>query len=95
MEEAIRLGKAVKYSAGTVEFIGDEQRNFSRNEHEITSRTPCHRAISGIDLLCEMIMIAVEKPLRYTQKDIKIDGWLSKIVYTQRIRVIFYQQLVV
>lgn len=65
------------YSAGTVEFIVDEKRNFYflemntriQVEHCVTE------LITGIDIVSEMIKIAAGQKLAFTQEDVKLDGW--------------------
>jgi len=76
-EAAIHLAKASKYySAGTVEFLLDEKKNFYfmevntriQVEHTITEE------ITGIDLLKEQIIVAMDKKIRYRQKNISSRG---------------------
>jgi len=76
--QAVMLAKAVKYfSAGTVEFLTDQGKNFYflemntrlQVEHPITELT------TGVDIVEQMINIAAGRPLPFAQKDIKINGW--------------------
>lgn len=72
-ESAIRAAKVVGYfSAGTVEFILDKQRNFYFMEMNtrIQVEHPITEMITGIDLIKEQIRIAAGKRLAYQQKDI-------------------------
>ena len=77
-EQAVALAKAVGYySAGTVEFIVDQERNFFflemntrlQVEHRVTE------LVTGIDLVEQMIRIAAGEELSFGQKDIKLHGW--------------------
>lgn len=77
-EQAVALARAVQYnSAGTVEFIVDQEKNFYflemntrlQVEHRVTE------LITGIDLVEQMIRIANGEKLEFTQKDVKYSGW--------------------
>ncbi|MDG2430747.1 MAG: acetyl/propionyl/methylcrotonyl-CoA carboxylase subunit alpha, partial [Paracoccaceae bacterium] len=77
-EQACKLAKAVGYfSAGTVEFIVDRDKNFYFLEMNTRLQVehPVTELITGIDLVEQMISIASGKPLSISQKDIKLSGW--------------------
>jgi acetyl-CoA carboxylase biotin carboxylase subunit len=75
---AIQIARAVNYySAGTVEFLLDSERNYYfmemntriQVEHTVTE------AITGIDLIEQQIKIAEGQPLNLKQEDVKPKGW--------------------
>ena len=86
-EQAVALAAAVDYeSAGTVEFIVDQKRNFYflemntrlQVEHPVTEMT------TGLDLVELMIRVAAGEKLPVAQKDIGISGWaIESRVYAE------------
>jgi acetyl-CoA carboxylase biotin carboxylase subunit len=77
-EAAIKVARAVDYySAGTVEFLLDDDRNFFFMEMNtrIQVEHPVTEMVSGIDLIELQIRIAQGEPLPFKQNDIKLNGW--------------------
>ncbi len=81
-EQCVALSKAVGYySAGTVELIvsGADPTGESFYFLEMNTRLqvehPVTEAITGIDLVEQMIRVAAGEKLEMTQDDIGIDGW--------------------
>lgn len=77
-EQALRLAKEVKYdSAGTVEFVVDNERNFYFLEMNTRLQVehPVTELVTGIDLVEQMINCADGKKLNLKQNDINLNGW--------------------
>lgn len=77
-DQVLALAQKVKYfSAGTVEFIVDNQKNFFflemntrlQVEHCVTE------LITGVDIVEQMVRIANNEKLQFSQDDIKFNGW--------------------
>ena len=77
-EQALRLAKEVKYdSAGTVEFVVDDKKNFYFLEMNTRLQVehPVTELVTGVDLVEQMINCADGKKLTLSQDDIKLNGW--------------------
>uniref|UniRef100_A0A9J7ZV56 Propionyl-CoA carboxylase alpha chain, mitochondrial n=1 Tax=Cyprinus carpio carpio TaxID=630221 RepID=A0A9J7ZV56_CYPCA len=86
-EQAVSLAKAVKYSsAGTVEFLVDSKKNFYFLEMNTRLQVehPITECITGLDLVQQMIRIAMGYKLQHKQSDIPINGWaIESRVYAE------------
>lgn len=74
---AVEAAKSIGYtSAGTMEFLLDKQGNFFFMEMNtrVQVEHPVTEMITGVDIIKEQIRVAYGEPLRYQQKDIKING---------------------
>lgn len=75
---AINAARAADYySAGTVEFLVDRQRNyyFIEMNTRIQVEHPVTEMVSGVDIVKEQIRIAAGEKLMMLQEDININGW--------------------
>ncbi|MEM7664742.1 MAG: acetyl/propionyl/methylcrotonyl-CoA carboxylase subunit alpha [Pseudomonadota bacterium] len=90
-EQCVALSRAVDYhSAGTVELIvsGADPTGESFYFLEMNTRLqvehPVTEAITGVDLVEQMIRVAAGEKLELTQDDIGIDGWsIENRVYAE------------
>jgi pyruvate carboxylase subunit A len=74
---AVKAAKWVNYEgAGTIEFLfADGQYYFLEANTRIQVEHPATEMVTGIDIVKEQISIADGRPLGFTQKDVKMNGW--------------------
>jgi len=75
---AVAAAQAVGYvSAGTVEFLLDKTGTFYFLEMNTRLQVehPVTELVTGVDIVKEMISIADGRKLRFTQDDIRMNGW--------------------
>lgn len=77
-EAAIRIAQSVKYyTAGTVEFLLDSDRNyyFMEMNTRIQVEHPVTELVTNLDLIELQIITAIGEKLPFEQKDVKLEGW--------------------
>lgn len=77
IDDALTAARYVNYdNVGTIEFLLDQDNNhyFMEMNTRIQVEHPVSEMISGIDLIKCQIIAASNRPLPYTQEDIKITG---------------------
>jgi len=78
-QAAVKAAQAVNYSgAGTVEFIFDQKQRrfyFMEMNTRIQVEHPVTEMVTGVDLIKEMVKIANNEKLSFTQDEITFEGW--------------------
>ncbi len=90
-EQAVALARAVGYySAGTVELIVSGADTTGQGFYFLEMNTrlqvehPVTEAITGLDLVEQMIRVAAGEPLGFGQDDVRLDGWaIENRVYAE------------
>ncbi len=76
-ESAVRLLKAAQYSgAATVEFLMDDEQNFSMLEvnTRVQVEHPVTEMVTGLDIVKLSIQVAAGEPLPFRQRDVRLSG---------------------
>ncbi len=77
-KQSAALAKKVKYfSAGTIEYIMDKNKNFYFLEMNTRLQVehPVTELVTGVDLVELMIKIALGETIPFKQKDVTLKGW--------------------
>lgn len=78
-DAAVKAALAVNYSgAGTVEFIFDKEAEsfyFMEMNTRIQVEHPVTEMVTGVDLIKEMLLIANNEKLSFSQEEITFEGW--------------------
>ncbi|MBX9814416.1 MAG: ATP-grasp domain-containing protein, partial [Sphingomonas sp.] len=90
-EQAVALARAVGYySAGTVELIVSGADTSGQGFYFLEMNTrlqvehPVTEAVTGLDLVEQMIRVAAGEKLGFTQDDVKLNGWaIENRVYAE------------
>lgn len=86
-EQSKALARRVQYfSAGTVEYIVDKNKNFYFLEMNTRLQVehPVTELVTGLDIVELMIKIALGETLPFKQEDIKLNGWaMESRVYAE------------
>ncbi len=80
--DAVKICEATGYySAGTVEFLLDDQLNhyFMEMNTRVQVEHPITEEITGFDIIEQQIRIAQGEKLQFTQEDVKINGWAIEL----------------
>jgi len=75
---ACKAARAVDYlNAGTIEFLVDKDENyyFLEMNTRLQVEHPVTELVTGVDIVKEQIRIARGRKMRYSQEDIRINGW--------------------
>jgi acetyl-CoA carboxylase biotin carboxylase subunit len=75
---AVRAAESVGYvNAGTIEFLVDKDKNyyFLEMNTRLQVEHPVTEMVTGVDIVKEQIRIARGRPMRYTQENIRMNGW--------------------